>query len=496
MPCKRFGMEKGMGQILQKYQKMSVKVRASFWFLICSFLQKGISSITTPIFTRLLSTEEYGQYGAFNSWLGIITIFVTLNLFYGVYTQGLVKYEEERSIYSSSLQGLNLTLVLIWTAVYLLFRDFWNRLFSLTTVQMLAMMVMIWATAAFSFWAAEQRVTYSYRRLVLLTLLVSAAKPAVGIFFVIHAQDKVTARILGLALVELVGYTGLFVVQMVRGRVFFSRRFWRYALLFNLPLIPHYLSQTVLSSADRIMIRDMVGRSEAGIYNLAYQISLLMTLFNTALSQTLSPWIYQKIKAGKAQEVTNIGFMAMGIIASANLMLMLLAPEAVWIFAPKAYYNAIYVIPPVSMSVFFMFSYDMFAKFEFYFEKRVFIMSASVMGAAVNIITNYIFIQKFGYYAAGYTTLLCYLIYALGHYLMMNRVCDTCLNGIRPFPASRYWTLAGGFMAAGFVLLFTYRSRSLRYGLLLAVLLLALIFRKRLKEIAGSLVQIRKSGKK
>ena len=70
-----------MGNILQKYRKMSVQVRASFWFLICSFLQKGISSITTPIFTRLLTTDEYGQYGAFNSWLGIITIFVTLNLF-------------------------------------------------------------------------------------------------------------------------------------------------------------------------------------------------------------------------------------------------------------------------------------------------------------------------------------------------------------------------------------------------------------------------------
>ena len=485
-----------MGKILQKYQKMSVQVRASFWFLICSFLQKGISSITTPIFTRLLTTEEYGQYGAFNSWLGIITIFVTLNLFYGVYTQGLVKYEKEKYVYSSSLQGLTLTLCLGWTAVYLLFRGFWNRIFSLTTVQMLAMLVMIWATAVFNFWAAEQRVTYSYRRLVLLTLLVSAAKPAVGIVFVIHARDKVTARILGLALVELVGYTGLFFVQMARGRVFYSGKFWRYALLFNLPLVPHYLSQTVLSSADRIMIRDMVGKSEAGIYNLAYQISLLMTLFNTALSQTLSPWIYQTIKAGRAKDVSQTAFMAMGLIAGMNLLLMLLAPEAVAIFAPKAYYNAIYVIPPVSMSVFFMFSYDLFAKFEFYFEKTVFIMAASVTGALINLVTNYIFIQKYGYYAAGYTTLFCYLIYAAGHYIMMNRVCDRYLDGLRPFSAVKYWGMAAVFMAAGFVLLFTYQSRILRYGLLLTVLVLAVIFRNRLKEIMKRLVNIRKTGKK
>ncbi|MDO4418042.1 MAG: oligosaccharide flippase family protein [Eubacteriales bacterium] len=485
-----------MNKVFQKYRTMSVQVRASFWFLICSFLQKGISSLTTPIFTRLLTTDEYGQYNAFNSWLSIITIFVTLNLFYGVYTQGLVKFEDERKVYSSSLQGLTLTLCLAWTGIYLLFRGFWNSRFSLTTVQMLAMLVMIWATAVFNFWAAEQRVTYSYRRLVLLTLLVSAAKPAVGIFFVLHAHDKVTARILGLALVEIVAYTGLFFVQMARGRVFYSAKIWRYALMFNLPLIPHYLSQTVLSSADRIMIRDMAGGSQAGIYSLAYQLSLIMTLFNTALSQTLSPWIYQKIKADRAGEISQVAFLALGLIAGANLLLMLLAPEAVAVFAPAAYYDAIYVIPPVSMSVFFMFSYDLFAKFEFYFEKTFFIMAASVSGALLNIITNYIFIQRYGYYAAGYTTLFCYLVYAAGHYLMMNRVCDEYLHGERPFPARAYWLMAAAFTVCGFLLLFTYRSRILRYGMLLVAAVLLFVFRRRVRAALRSLTALRKAGKK
>ena len=82
-----------MGKLRKKYRSMPVQVKASLWFLICSFLQKGISTVSTPIFTRLLSTAEYGQYNVFNSWLGIITIFVTLNLSAGVYTQGLVKFD-------------------------------------------------------------------------------------------------------------------------------------------------------------------------------------------------------------------------------------------------------------------------------------------------------------------------------------------------------------------------------------------------------------------
>lgn len=247
--------------------------------------------------------------------------------------------EDERNVFSSSLQGLTLFLVVGWTVVYVIFHNFWNELFSLTTVQMLSMLVMIWSTAVFGFWAAEQRVLYKYQTLVTLTILVSVAKPVVGIAFVILSKDKVTARILGLVLVELIGYTGLFVQQIKRGKKLYSAKFWKYAVGFNLPLIPHYLSQTVLNSADRIMIKDMVGADEAGIYSLAYSISLIMTLFNTALIQTISPWIYQKIKAKKAKEIAPIAYTTLILIAAVNLVLIAFAPEAVAIFAPKEYYN-------------------------------------------------------------------------------------------------------------------------------------------------------------
>ena len=147
-----------MKKLIEKYNDSPVQIKASVWFLVCAFLQKGISMITTPIFTRLLSTSEYGNYNVFNSWLNIVAIFVSLNLSYGVFTQGLVKYEDDRKRFASSMQGLSTLLVMLWTMIYLAFHNFWNNLFSLTTVQMLAMLLMIWTSAVFNFWAAEQRV--------------------------------------------------------------------------------------------------------------------------------------------------------------------------------------------------------------------------------------------------------------------------------------------------------------------------------------------------
>ena len=90
--------------MIEKYKKLPKPAKASLWFLICSFLQKGISTITTPIFTRLLSTAEYGNYSVFNSWLGIVSIVVTLDLFAGVYTQGLVKFDDKRNQSLATIQ--------------------------------------------------------------------------------------------------------------------------------------------------------------------------------------------------------------------------------------------------------------------------------------------------------------------------------------------------------------------------------------------------------
>lgn len=481
---------------IEKYNGFPIQVRASLWFLLCSFLQNGISLITTPIFTRLLSTSEYGQYNIFDLWLRIVTAFVSLHLDVGDYPQGLVKFSDDRKRFSSSIQGLTLALAAGWTVVYLAFHSFWNSLFRLTTIQMLAMLVMIWSTASFNLWAGEKRVEYRYHKLVIATLLISIAKPIVGIILVILATDKVTARILGLAIVEFVGYLGFFIVQMKRGKQFYSAKYWKRALIFNIPLIPHYLSQTVLNSADRIMISNMIGDGEAGIYSLGYSISLIMTIFNMAITSTLTPWIYQKLKAGRPRDISKTGYLAIGVLAFVTLGIISVAPEIVAIFAPVAYHNAIWIIPPVAMSVLFIFSYDIFAKFEFYFEKTKFTMISSMIGAVLNVSLNYLFIKHYGYYAAGYTTFVCYLLIALSHYIYMRRICNQYLNGEKIFNVRILCVIYAAFIIGGFALMMTYNFPVLRYSVIAATFVAMFLFRNKILEIVSFFVKIRQERKR
>lgn len=82
-------------KFINKYRNMPLPVRASFWFVVCSVLQKGISFFTTPIFTRLLSTEQYGQVTLYSSRAAIVCIFTTLNLQYGSFNTAQVKFQDD-----------------------------------------------------------------------------------------------------------------------------------------------------------------------------------------------------------------------------------------------------------------------------------------------------------------------------------------------------------------------------------------------------------------
>ena len=484
-----------MMKIINKYENIPIQLKASLWFLLCSFLQKGISMITTPIFTRLLSADEYGSFGTFNSWYSIIYIIVSMNLASGVYTTAMVKHNNDKKILASSYQGLTLLLCSSWTIVYLSAINFWNALFSLTTVQMLALLLMIWTSSAFSLWCVEQRVTYSYKKLVLVTVLVSLAKPFLGILFVCNSDDKVTARIIGLAIVELLAYSPLGIYQMIRGGRLFSKKYWAYVFKYSLPLIPHALSQTILSSADRIMIRDMVGESQAGYYNLAYSISLIMIIFNTALSQTLAPWTYQKLKANKAEDINGVALFSTRLVAALNILLIILAPEIMSIFAPSEYADAVYVIPPIAMSVFFMYLYDWFARFEYYYEKTYLILIASISGATLNLILNYLLIPIFGYISAGYSTLICYIVYSFMHYFFMKKIVKEKLPGRKIYNIKKVLIISVVFIGGGIGILITYNHIVIRYCCLVLVLIFAFFKRKILIEKSMDIMNIRKTHK-
>ena len=93
-------------KLQNKWNRLPLGVKVSSAYAVCSILQKCLSFITLPLFTRLLTTEQYGQLTIYSSWQGIISIFLTLNLAYGSFSTAMVKFEEDRDGYISSVEGI------------------------------------------------------------------------------------------------------------------------------------------------------------------------------------------------------------------------------------------------------------------------------------------------------------------------------------------------------------------------------------------------------
>lgn len=405
-------------KIITNYRNLNTAFKAGIWFVVCNFLQKGIAMISLPIFTRLLSVEEYGQLTVYQSWHTILSVFATLNLSGSVINNGMVKFQDRRAEFVSAVQGLGTVVTLLFLGIYLLFQEFWNQAFDLSTPLMLIMFAQFLFEPAYLIWLQRNRFEFRYKSAVFVTIFVCVASPLLGIVLVCTAQDRALARILGYAIVQICVGAVLYFIQWRKGRKLFVRKYWKFALAFNLPLVSHYLSQNILGQADRIMISRMVGDREAAIYGVAYTLGSALSLLINAINSSFIPTLYQNMKRGEYASIRKNSSSLSLLMAVTACLIMLLAPELLTIMAGPEYTDAVRVIPPVTASVFFTYLYTLFINIEFYFEKTQYAMYVSVLGAALNIVLNYLLIPVIGYVAAGYTTLVCYILFAFGHYLL------------------------------------------------------------------------------
>ncbi|WP_407894634.1 lipopolysaccharide biosynthesis protein [Lacticaseibacillus sp. N501-2] len=476
-----------INKYIHKYQALSAPLKASVWFAVCNILQKGISMITVPVFTRILTTAQFGVFSVYQSWSSIVAIFATLNLFYGVFNNGMVKFRDNRDGFTSSLQVLTTVVTTVVFIIYLIFHNFWNSVFGLSTLFVMVMFVELYFTPAYSFWAARQRFEYKYKLLVIVTLLQSVLTPLIGIIAVLSTTYKAEARVISYVLVEVcIGFI-FYLYNLRKGKQGFVRKYWKFALAFNIPLIPHYLSQTVLQQSDRIMISALVGKDKAAIYSVAYNISSLMALVTNAINNSFIPYTYDQISKRKFSQLRSTTNALTSLVAILSVLVMLFGPEVVKIFAPPAYYEAIYIIPPVSASIFFIFLYPIFANVEFFFEENKFVMVASVLGAVLNILLNLVFIPKFGYLAAGYTTLVCYMVFSGAHYGFMKIVIRNKMPEAQPYNVNFIFALSIMEVLFVFISLLLYRNIVVRYAVLVLIVIGILVNRRRLMKLFESL---------
>lgn len=398
-------------------------LRSGFWFAVCNVIQKSVMIITVPLFTRIMTPDEYGLTAVYQSWNNVLAIVVTLSLYLGVFNNGMLHYKEDRDRYVSSMQGLSTLSAGICCLLFFIFRKPLSNFMGLSLNVAELMFVSFIFMPAFDYWSARCRYEYRYKGLLIATIIYAAVNVIIPFAAVKYSTGNLgEAKIIG-SMIAMIGFTFAFYLYNFRkGKCFFVKEYWRYAFCFNLPLLPNYLSNVILGQSDRIMIGRFCGEADAGIYSVACYMQAGVTIVISAVNSAFVPWLYEKLENKEYNVIQKrtqpilllLGLLTFGVVSC--------APELIHFMAPEKYYEAVWSVTPVVVGSYFTVLYTLCANVEIYYEKRVFMSCATIIAAALNVVLNYWAIPIFGYIACAYTTLLCYMVYGFAHYLFMNRI--------------------------------------------------------------------------
>jgi len=189
------------------------------------------------------------------------------------------------------------------------------------------------------------------------------------------------------------------------------------ALVYSLPLVPHFLSHWVLSSSDRLVLEYFVTLDEVGIYNVGYTIGSAMLMIAVAGNNAIIP-LYGSLdlrSETRIREIVKTTTYYIAVIVSIGLMISMFASDIVYLILPGTYHNATLVIPWVVLGYVFMgFYFTQINLLTITLGKTKVVGLSTVIAAVSNLGLNILLIPYLGMRGAAISTALTYLVLFLG----------------------------------------------------------------------------------
>lgn len=231
------------------------------------------------------------------------------------------------------------------------------------------------------------------------------------------------------------------------------------------------------------MINYLCGSRDVALYSVAYSAGSLITLITSAINSTFAPYQYQKIKSGEYALLAKRANEVLIFVGAMLAGIMIFSREIVLIFGGMKYIESVDVLIPICIGVFFNYTFQLFARVQEYYERKLMVVIPSILCAVLNLVLNYIFINLYGYQAAAYTTFFCYAFFCLLHYFFYRKVCRELLDGQKLYDAKGILLISIGEICVGIAIMFLNRILWLKYVVIAGALMLLIIKRKRLKSV-------------
>ncbi|MEE0463527.1 lipopolysaccharide biosynthesis protein [Blautia hydrogenotrophica] len=439
-----------------------VALKAGVWYVVSSILVRAISIISTPIFTRLMTTEEYGNISTFTSWYSLLLAFCTLNLTYSI-GRAKLDYKDKLDDYIGSMQLLSAIVTFLFAFVALTFIEPLSKFMELSELALVLLIIYLFFSPAINFFQNGFRYRYKYKENVAIAWYTAISTVILSLGLMLFTDwNRANCRMLGIVIPTILLASIFWIKSFQRGNLHINFEYWKYGIRLSGPLVLHTISLNILAQSDRIFIAKICGQADAGIYSLVHNYGVLISIITNAVSDGWLPWFHDSYFTKKYDEIKrNVKWVVL-LGCFVGLACVALAPEAVMILGGDRYMSGVYCIPPIVMGILCQYVYTHYVNIEMHLKETKYISYGTIFAAILNIILNAFFIPMFGFVAAAYTTLFSYICLLFIHFFITKKILKVNLYN--------NWFMFGSVAITFFVVLiltFSYSYILLRYGIII-----------------------------
>jgi O-antigen/teichoic acid export membrane protein len=378
-------------------------VSNEFVYIFSDILIKAIAFLSMPFFLNVMTTEDFGQYSLYQTYIGIFGIFFGLNV-----SSAIVRYYVDRT------DGKKYLATAIWIVVCFSF------VFSC---------VVLWVQYVFDFFKMESKVviiiiiTTISNCLINVGLEVIRSEKNAKLYGFVSVFNSITSTLFGLILVYSMKnnlafwrLTSVCSSSLLLGGFLATRLMYKdgvkynlytgkYLLSYSIPLIPYSLSTTILAQVNRLFL-SRISLSDVGIYSFASNLAIIIYVITLALNRSLQPNLFESLHDNKhyrnyiKKNIIIFYLLYIGFIFGSDIL--------IGIFGNANYLGATKVIPILTLGYGYFFLYSLYINFMYFYKKNFTISSFSIFSAGIVIIANVILIRPFGYIGAALATAVSY----------------------------------------------------------------------------------------
>lgn len=399
-------------------------IKSGLWYTIANVSIRAVAIITTPIYTGMLSTADYGRANTYNSWIDIFNVFTCLCIVYSI-GRAKLDFKDKFDEYMSALQSLSSSFGLVVLIFAFIFRNQLSAWMEYEVPLVLAMFVYLCISPSVEYMMQKCRYQYKYRENIAISIITCVGQIGLSIgLMLLFNNQRYIGKILGVILPTFVMGIVFYIRFLSVGKTFYNKEYWLYALKIGLPMIPHALALILLGQMDRIMIKNICGDADAGLYTFGYSFATLLMIFTNAIGQAWVPWFNDTLYAGNRDKIMQVQKKMVWLGCFLSLAFITAAPEALMIlaFSSPDYWVAKIVVPPVVLGTLAQYFYTNYVNVEIFSKRTSIIAIGSCVAAGINYVLNAMFLPMFSYTAAAYTTLASYIILMIMHYIMVRFV--------------------------------------------------------------------------